>query len=67
MTAKIKRKELSNRQKEVNELYEKNGLTPEVLDKQVKINHERNKYDLPDENEYWCGIITENGFKEFVQ
>ena len=44
-------KELDEMQKEVNELYEKEGLTDEVLDKQLKINSLRNKYNITDKTE----------------
>ena len=42
---------LAKKQKEVNELFEKDGLTDEVLDKQITINKLRNAHDIPDETE----------------
>ena len=50
---------LAKMQQEVNELYEKEGLTEEVLNKQVTINTLRNEHDIADE--------TELVYKEFVQ
>lgn len=48
----IKKTNLRNKQREVDKLYEKEGLTDEVLEKQIEINKERHKHDLPDENEF---------------
>lgn len=42
---------LAKKQKELDELYEKEGLTDEVLDKQIAINKLRHEYDIVDENE----------------
>lgn len=39
---------LNKKQKEVNVLYEKNGLTDEVLNKQISINKARHEMDIPD-------------------
>ena len=36
--------QLKNKQKHVNKLYERDGLTDEVLNLQVQINQERNEY-----------------------
>ena len=42
---------LAKLQLEVDELYEKEGLTDEVLEKQVEINKLRHEHDIPDSNE----------------
>lgn len=55
---KVLSKLLDSMQKLVNRSYEKNGLTDEVLDSQVKINELRNKYNIPDSEE----IVTDDGF-----
>ena len=49
---------LNEMQEEINVLYEKEGLSDEVLDKQVEVNTIRNALDLPDETE----IINNKGF-----
>ena len=52
-TNKVKMMEehLAKKQKEVDELYEKHGLTDEVLDKQIAINKLRHAHDISDESE----------------
>ena len=45
------KKELDEKQEIVNQLYEKWGLTDEILDLQVEINSLRHEYDLVDESE----------------
>ncbi len=47
----LKKISLNNKQKYVNKLYQEEGLTDEVLEKQVEINSERHKFDIPDEDE----------------
>ena len=42
---------LAKLQKEVDALYDENGLTDEVLDKQIEINKLRYEHDIPDESE----------------
>ena len=42
---------LNSEQDLVNQLYEREGLTDEVLDKQVEINKMRKEYDLVDHSE----------------
>ena len=42
---------LAEMQKEVNTLFESDGLTDEVLEKQLEINKLRNEHDIPDEEE----------------
>ena len=56
---KIVNNELNKIQKQINEDYEKNGLTDDVLDKQVAMNTIRNLLNLPDDNE--------KIYKEFTQ
>lgn len=50
---------LKNKQKHVNKLYERDGLTDEVLNLQVQINQERNEYNITDD--------SEKIYKDFVQ
>ena len=45
-------------QKRVNQLYEYDGLSDDVLNHQLKINEFRNKLNIPDQEE----IITNDGF-----
>ena len=42
---------LKRKQKELNELFEKDGLTDEVLDQQIAINKLRHAHNIPDETE----------------
>ena len=42
---------LKRKQEELNELFRKDGLTDEVLDKQIAINKLRHAHDIPDESE----------------
>ena len=51
--------QLNNMQRAVNKEFEENGLTDEVLEKQLQINSLRNKYDFVDE--------TEKVYEEFTQ
>ena len=55
----FKKISLKNKQKHVNKLYERDGLTDEVLNLQVQINQERNDYNITDEDE--------KIYKDFVQ
>lgn len=50
---------LAKMQQEVDELFAKDGLTDEVLEKQVEINTLRHEHDIPDTEE----LVYEN----FVQ
>ena len=50
---------LKIQQKLVNYLYKKQGATDKVLDKQLKINRERNKHNITDK--------SKRIYKEFVQ
>ena len=42
---------LKRKQEELNELFRKDGLTDEVLDKQIAINKLSHAHDIPDESE----------------
>ena len=44
--------------------YEEEGLTTEILDKQIEINKKRNELDLPDREEF---IYEDEQGKEWVQ
>lgn len=58
---KINEINLNRMQKANDKLYEKDGLTDEVLDNQIEINTKRNALDILDKNE-----LTESN-KGFVQ
>ena len=60
----IKRVNLSNRQKEINRMFEEEGLTDEILKKQLELNQERHKLDIHDPTETL--YVDEDG-KVFVQ
>lgn len=44
-------KKLQEMQEKLNKIYDEQGLTDEVLDKQLEINKLRNEHDIPDEKE----------------
>ena len=50
---------LNRRQKKVDELFEEEGFTEDVLEKQVEINIKRHELDIPDKSK----LVNEN----FVQ
>lgn len=52
--------ELEKEQHDLNIKYRNEGLTDEVLDKQVELNRLRNKYDIPDD-------LEEKLHEDFVQ
>lgn len=60
----IKRVNLSNRQKEINRMFEEEGLTDEILKKQIELNKERHRLDIHDPTE--TVYVDEDG-KVFVQ
>ena len=43
-------KDLAEEQKKIDELYARDGLTEEVLNRQINVNKKRNELDVPDEN-----------------
>lgn len=47
----LQRIHLKNKQKRINDMFEEEGLTDEILKKQLELNQERHKLDIPDENE----------------
>lgn len=44
----LKEIEFKNRQKAIDKKYEEEGLTDEVLELQVELNQDRNKWDISD-------------------
>ena len=60
----LKRVNLMNRQKEINRMFEEEGLTDEILKKQIELNKERNRLDINDPTETL--YVDEDG-KVFVQ
>ena len=55
----IKKINFRNRQKEINRMFEEEGLTDEILMKQVRLNKERHDEDIHDE--------SEETYREYVQ
>ena len=55
----LKKINLKNRQREIDKLYEVEGLSDRVLDLQVALNQERNALDISDDND--------RVFERFVQ
>ena len=55
----LKKINLKNRQREIDKLYEAEGLSDRVLDLQVALNQERNALDISDDND--------RVFERFVQ
>jgi len=53
------KRSLDKEQKEINELYNKDGLTDEVLERQIALNIERNELNLPDTSE-----LNDEGFAQ---
>lgn len=51
---------LRNRQRKLNKDFEKNGLTNEILNEQIRINKERNKHNIVDDTK-------ETLYEEYVQ
>lgn len=47
----LKKINLSNKQKQINRMFEEEGLTDEILRKQLEVNKERCELDLHDETE----------------
>ncbi len=60
----LQRVNLANRQKEINRMFEEEGLTDEILKKQIELNKERNRLDIHDPTE--TVYVDEDG-KVFVQ
>ncbi|MDO5818701.1 MAG: hypothetical protein Q4P11_00045 [Methanobrevibacter sp.] len=60
----LKKIKLSNKQKQINKMFEEEGLTDEILKKQLEVNNERNKLDIHDTNEV---VYTDDDGNEFVQ
>ena len=52
------KRELDKKQSEINEEYAKNGLTDEILKKQVELNTLRNKYNISDKSK----VVNDEGF-----
>ena len=59
----LQRVNLANRQKEINRMFEEEGLTDEILEKQIEVNKKRNELDIHDPSEV---IINEDGC-DYVQ
>ena len=60
----LKKINLSNRQKEINRMFEEEGLTDEVLKKQIELNKKRHELDIPDSSEI---VYTDEEGNDFVQ
>ena len=44
-------RKFNKEQEKINQQIQKEGLTDEILDKQVELNKQRNKHNIPDTNE----------------
>ena len=42
---------LKNRQKRINDCFDEEGLTDEILNEQIEVNRKRHELDIHDENE----------------
>ncbi|MBR3140724.1 MAG: hypothetical protein IKF11_07670 [Methanobrevibacter sp.] len=51
--------QIKNRQRHIDKLYAKHGLTDQVLEKQIEVNELRHKHDIVDE--------SKKVYKDFVQ
>ena len=47
----IRKHKLNRKQKKIDKLYKKDGLTDEVLDMQLEVNAMRYEYKIPDPNQ----------------
>lgn len=52
------KRELSKEQDEINKLYASDGLTEEVLERQIALNIRRNELNISDESQ----IVNDEGF-----
>ena len=60
----LQRVNLTNRQKEINRMFEEEGLTDEILKRQIELNKERDRFVINDPSE--TVYVDEDG-KVFVQ
>ena len=54
---------MKNKQRQINEMFEEEGLTDEILKKQLEVNKERHELDIHDPNE----VVYTDDDNEFVQ
>ena len=59
----LKKISLSNKQKQINKMFEEEGLTDEILRKQIEVNKKRNEHDIHDPSE----VITNDDGCDYVQ
>lgn len=59
----LKKISLSNKQKQINKMFEEEGLTDEILRKQIEVNKKRNEHDIHDPSE----IIDNDDGCDYVQ
>lgn len=55
---------LKNKQRRINEMFEEEGLTDEILNEQLELNRKRHDMDIPDDSEV---IYTDEEGNDFVQ
>lgn len=60
----LKKINLSNKQKQINRMFEEEGLTDEILKKQIDLNKERHELDIHDPTET---VYVDDENNEFVQ
>ena len=54
---------LQSKQKQINDMFEEEGLTDEILKKQIEVNKKRNEHDIHDPSE----VITNDDGCDYVQ
>ena len=59
----LKRISLSNKQKQINKMFEEEGLTDEILKRQIQLNKEKHEHDIHDPSE----IIDNEDGCDYVQ
>ena len=48
---------LKNKQRRINEMFEEEGLTDDILNEQIELNKKRHEKDIPDSNEIIDGYV----------
>ena len=48
---------MKNKQRRINEMFEEEGLTDDILNEQIELNKKRHEKDIPDSNEIIDGYV----------